>query len=257
MKRLRRAIREPFGTAGLIVACVALIAALAGGAYAASGLSGKQKKEVKKIAKQEARKVGKPFQGAGPQGPAGPAGPQGSAGANGKDGAQGPKGDKGETGATGQQGLPGADGTFSTGPLPPEQTLTGAWVAKSTGIGFFPTAISFPIQVAGGLTAGHVHFVRPDGKEVQIDFGTLEEEDLGVPADCPGTFTAPAAEPGHLCVYAQTVPASMKIGSNTIYPLTTPNATGPEGASGFGARLSALAQAAGEGWGSWAVTAPE
>ncbi|MDX6634333.1 MAG: hypothetical protein QOF06_536 [Solirubrobacterales bacterium] len=85
MKRLRhpiRAIREPFGTAGLILACVALIAALAGGAYAASkGLTPQQKKEVKKIAKS--------FQGTGPQGSAGAAG---LAGANGKDGTNGADG---------------------------------------------------------------------------------------------------------------------------------------------------------------------
>ena len=61
MKRLRhpiRAIREPFGTAGLIVACVALVLALTGAAFAAAGLTGKQKKEVEKIAKKYAGKPG-------------------------------------------------------------------------------------------------------------------------------------------------------------------------------------------------------
>lgn len=99
MKLLRhpiRAIREPFGTAGLIVACVALIAALAGGAYAASnGLTSQQKKEVKKIAKS--------FQGTGPQGAAGA---PGAAGANGKDGA---------AGANGKDGTSGANGVSPTG----------------------------------------------------------------------------------------------------------------------------------------------
>ena len=104
MKRLRhpvRAIREPFGTAGLILACVALVFALTGAAFAAKGaLTGKQKKEVEKIAKKFA---GKP-------GAQGPAGPQGPAGANGKDGTQGEKGAKGDPGTPGGPGTPGADG---------------------------------------------------------------------------------------------------------------------------------------------------
>jgi hypothetical protein len=98
MKRLRhpvRAIREPFGTAGLIVACVALVLALTGAAFAAAGLTGKQKKEVEKIAKKFA---GKP----GAAGAQGPAGPQGAAGANGKDGSNGTNGTAGAPGAAGK-----------------------------------------------------------------------------------------------------------------------------------------------------------
>jgi len=104
MKRLRhpvRAIREPFGTAGLVVACVALILALTGAAFAAAGLTGKQKKEVEKIAKKFAGKPGAP----------GATGAQGPAGANGKDGAQGEKGATGNTGAAGPAGSAGATGT--------------------------------------------------------------------------------------------------------------------------------------------------
>jgi hypothetical protein len=93
VSRLRhpiRAIREPFGTAGLIVAMVALVAALGGTALAAKGaLTGKQKKEVEKIAMK--------FQGSGPAGPAGPAGSKGDPGADGKN-------------ATGSAGLPGEAG---------------------------------------------------------------------------------------------------------------------------------------------------
>jgi hypothetical protein len=106
MKRLHpiRAIREPFGTAGLVVACVAMVLALTGAAFAAKGaLTGKQKKEVEKIAKKYA---GKP----GAAGAAGPAGPQGAAGAAGKDGAQGEKGAKGDAGSPGSPGAPGAPG---------------------------------------------------------------------------------------------------------------------------------------------------
>ena len=94
MKRLRRpirAVREPFGKAGLVVAMVALIAALGGSAIAAKGaLTGKQKKEVTKIAQKYA---GKP----GAQGAQGPAGAKGDAGAPGAKGDPGPAGDRGGT----------------------------------------------------------------------------------------------------------------------------------------------------------------
>jgi hypothetical protein len=81
MKRLRhpvRAIREPFGTAGLVIACVALVLALTGAAFAAGKLSGQQKKEVERIAKR--------FQGTGPQGPQGPQGEPGAPGLTGASG---------------------------------------------------------------------------------------------------------------------------------------------------------------------------
>jgi hypothetical protein len=100
MKRLRhpvRAIREPFGTAGLVVACVALIAALGGTALAAAKLNSTQKKEVEKIAKKYAGKPGAP-------GATGPAGPQGPAGAAGKDGTNGTNGTNGTAGAPGAAG---------------------------------------------------------------------------------------------------------------------------------------------------------
>lgn len=100
MNRLRhpvRAIREPFGTAGLIVACIAMVLALTGAAFAAKGaLTGKQKKEVEKIAKKFAGKPGAAG-AAGAQGPAGPQGPVGPAGANGKDGAPGAPGPTGKS----------------------------------------------------------------------------------------------------------------------------------------------------------------
>ncbi len=106
MKRLRhpvRAIREPFGTAGLVVACVALIAALGGTALAAAKLNSTQKKEVEKIAKKFAGKPGAP-------GAPGAVGPQGSPGANGKDGLNGTNGTDGKDGENGTDGSPGAPG---------------------------------------------------------------------------------------------------------------------------------------------------
>jgi hypothetical protein len=112
MSRLRhpvRAIREPFGKAGLTVAICALVLAMVGGAYAAGALSGKQKKEVEKIAKKFA---GKP-------GATGAAGANGTNGTNGKDGAPGTagipgtpgkNGTDGEDGEPGEPGEPGANG---------------------------------------------------------------------------------------------------------------------------------------------------
>jgi hypothetical protein len=143
MKRLRhpvRAIREPFGTAGLIVACVALIAALGGTALAAKGaLTGKQKKEVEKIAKKFAGKPGAP----GAQGPAGPAGKDGTAGAK---GATGPQGSIGPKGATGPAGLKGDKGNKGDEGESPEGTsFTGAEEETIFGAG------QHPCHEAGGV----------------------------------------------------------------------------------------------------------
>jgi hypothetical protein len=113
VKRLRhpiRAIREPFGAAGLIIAMVALVAALGGSALAASGaLTGKQKKEVEKIAKKYAGKPGAP----------GAAGTNGTNGTNGKDGSNGSKGDKGDPGTNGTNGTNGVDGESVTASVVP------------------------------------------------------------------------------------------------------------------------------------------
>jgi len=107
-----RAIREPFGKAGLIVSVVALVFAMLGGAYAATNSGGG--KAVASKAKAGPRGP------RGKTGPAGPAGPQGPAGANGKDGSSGANGSNGTNGKDGQSvsGTPiaagGACGT-STG----------------------------------------------------------------------------------------------------------------------------------------------
>src|SRR5262249_46017666 len=116
-------IREPFGTAGLVVACVALIAALGGTALAAAKLNSTQKKEVEKIAKKFAGKPGAPG-AAGPPGPAGPpreGGGQGRKrghpqdGANRKDGGNGKDGANGKDGTNGTNGTDGTDGETPTG----------------------------------------------------------------------------------------------------------------------------------------------
>jgi hypothetical protein len=225
VKRLRhpiRAIREPFGTAGLIVACVALIAALGGTALAAKGaLTGKQKKEVTAIAK---RFAGKP----GPAGAPGPAGPQGPAGAKGDTGLRGEKGEKGEKGERGLQGEPGksvtaepaptgsgageceaggtkfevegsgtsevvcngANGTGGSGggTLGSGETETGQfgmqWKAEPGGFQNLE-AISFPRPLAVALPVTSVHYLKPG------------ETTTG----CTGSPQNPTAASGTLCLY--------------------------------------------------------
>lgn len=199
-------IHNKLGTAGLVVAVIALVAALAGTAIAAAGLNSKQKKEVKKIAKQFAGKPG----ATGPQGPAGAQGPKGDTGA------KGDKGDQGAQGAQGIQGVPGQNGTFSTEPLPSEQTLTGMWSAAGGEGDVALATISFPIEVIPAPTALYefvsggkiLSFELKDGEvkwyPTGTPPGTLEEAEADEKAfkeACPGTADAPDAAPGFLCIY--------------------------------------------------------
>jgi hypothetical protein len=175
-----RAIEEPFGKAGLIVAVIALVLALTGAAFAAAGLNSKQKKEVTKIAKKFA----------GAPGPAGPQGPAGTNGTNGKEGAAGKAGTNGANGKSvvlvneepagceHEEGLTyeiegsgvqkevcrGPEGSPWTagGTLPSEKTETGAWTVTSNtseNVGPINTTISFPIPLASALAANKVHYV--------------------------------------------------------------------------------------------------
>src|SRR5262249_50941084 len=88
-------------------------------------------------------------------------------------GAQGPKGDKGDPGPF-------------VGTLPSGQTLRGAFfmnLPASSGGQEVGTSVSFGFQLASEPT---VHFVTQ---------GTTP------PAECPGTSAAPAAVPGHFCMF--------------------------------------------------------
>jgi hypothetical protein len=264
-------IHNKLGTAGLIVAVIALVAALSGAAIAAKGgLSGKQKKEVEKIAKKVV-KPGPP--GApglpGPAGPAGPAGPKGDQGIQGAQGAQGPPG---------PQGPPG---TFSTEPLPADESLTGIWSVTGSAHPS-PAAISFPIEVSPAPTAivqsdfaaspigtelknGSVEVYGPYpctgdfgdptnpecivfGEESQW-FERLQESKEAWEEACPGDFNDPEAGSGFLCVYK-------KDGVNFTEPLFEPAAAAKsEAAHEFG--VTVPYQFGSEGGyvrGSWAVT---
>jgi hypothetical protein len=248
-----RAIREPFGTAGLIVACIALIAAVGGTAWAASGLNAKQKKEVKAIAKKYAGKPGAP----------GPAGPAGTNGTNGKDGTNGAPGKDGTNvtfSPASEAACPSGGSVFKaangettvcngetgfTESLPAEATETGHWDISVAG-GEHPVAsISFNIPLAAPLGAGGVHY---------IEHGSTSQE-------CPGTVEEPEAESGNLCVYEGGAAEGVTAGVGLIYPTFEELAlVGEAGTLKSGAVLFLLEESgAGEeerhfADGSWAVT---
>jgi hypothetical protein len=210
VKRLRhpiRAIREPFGTAGLIIAMVALVAALGGSAVAAnSALSGKQKKEVEKIAKKFAGKPGTNG-AAGPQGQPGAAGAAGGAGKEGPQGKEGPEGKQGKEGRQGKQGEPWTAG----GTLPANATETGLWsvgpVSSADAIAVITAPVaSFAIKLESVPTAESVHYILANGKEYRFNPAKLpaeEEIEEAASTACLGTVAEPTATAGNLCIYSQ------------------------------------------------------
>ena len=235
-KRLRhpvRALREPFGKAGLIVAICALVLALTGAAFAAGALTGKQKKEVEKIAKKFAGKPG-PAGPAGANGAPGPQGPAGPAGAAGKEGPQGKEG---------KQGLEGSPWTAG-GTLPSGETETGAWAfivgpeQPTFHVPIGKSPISFPIPVADPGEGGTLTL-------------NLLKQGEGETAACPGNFREPKAEPGQLCVYAR-----VELDTGPGLELDIPgNGSASEIIAG-GTVYSSEGEEGGYAEGSWAVTAP-
>jgi hypothetical protein len=265
-----RAIREPFGTAGLIVAMVALIAAVGGSAYAATKLNGTQKKEVEKIAKKFA---GKP----------------GSNGANGAAGANGAPGSKGDAGAAGAPGTSATTTTFTgvkgscteggievksgspavnvcngkkgdpaefPSTLPSGKTEKGTWAigtGASTSVSS-ETGISFPIPLAASGGAGSAAAFNA-AKTKEIEEGTVD------PSGCTGSVANPTAPQGKLCVYTAfegrekaqgNYQARISDGNELV------NRYGVSGAILFGPFLEGepATPAFVEAFGSWAVTAP-
>jgi len=290
MSRLRhpiRAIREPFGTAGLVVAVIALVLALTGAAFAAAGLNGKQKKEVEKIAKKYAGKPGK----------------DGAPGAAGKDGTNGTNGAPGEKGANGKSvavtpiasggskcggragaevkqegagtGTPVCEGSpwSAGGTLPSGKTETGVWsVSLPPTESFFEVKvpISFPIPLneartttAGKATAFYFSSEQVANGEFEVentvtttmfDSGcrwSLESVALGEPLVKPE-----ATVPGTLCVFSQEETGGLSATPEFGIP-------GDPFESGFGpaGALMRFSHPSGpgpqiKGAGVWAVTAP-
>lgn len=214
-----RAIREPFGKAGLIVACIALVFALVGGAYAAGKLSSKQQREVKKIVAAEIKKHPGLAGAPGGQGNPGPAGAAGKDGANGTDGAgvtttalepgEGPEGEECAKGGielhsasgvnvicNGEKGEPGETGNPAEFPksLPAGRSESGTWLMSSMTektqgsyhVGYLTVSFPIPLKPGDGYEP---HFLKP-GETT---------------AECPGENNSSewVAEPGNLCVYAK------------------------------------------------------
>lgn len=295
MKLLRhpkRAIREPFGKAGLIVAIVALVAATVGGAYAATGgqplatssgkhhkknknkksnagLNGKQKKQVKNIAKSEAKKYANSNPGA-----AGATGPQGPAGAAGAKGDKGEKGDNGTNGTNGANGTNGVNGesveAFPTAGEPGEPCEgTGGVVYE---VEATPTEICNGKDgkegspwTAGGLPAGATE------KGVWSFSANTEDGELNVPISfnvpLSGVLVASKVHfvgptGGGVCEGNVNGPTAPE-GELCVYEAATANVSGGEiyalnestGASSAGALIYFEITGNGAyGYGSWAVT---
>ena len=260
-----RAIREPFGTAGLIIAVVALVAAVGGTAFAAAKLNSTQKKEVEKIAKKFAGKNGT----------------NGTNGTNGSNGAPGAKGDTGAPGKDGTPGAPGKDGTsvtntpiakgvagkcdelggaeFKVGAgtatfacngetgftevLPSEKTEVGNWSVSAIGTSQIevPAAISYSIPLAE--PSEHVVFLNQEETEEST---TTPKE--GCELEVENLAAKPVAPPGTLCVFTRIKEAgSVSRIANGVEVGDSPAGAFIWGKSSVGGALGIS--------GTWAVTA--
>lgn len=265
-----RSIREPFGTAGLIVAMIALVAALGGTALAAAKLNSTQKKEVEKIAKKFAGKPGANGTN-GTNGSPGAKGDNGAPGAPGTAGAAGTSGTNGKSvvvttvaspGCNGQAGAEvkqegGASGvkvcngtTGFTETLPKGKTETGVFFILSSAAEageFFSAGFSFNIPLAQGATP---FYIGPEEGEGEPNEGTSVSS-----GECFGTFEEPGAKEGNLCVFAQASSNAKSFFGNHISTIAQTEA----GKTGrFGAGVESLSEEAGPVGesGTWAVTAP-
>jgi hypothetical protein len=142
----------------------------------------------------------------------------------------GAKGDRGD------RGVPGPAGPI-TSDLPRGVTLRGTFASQGTGAGNQARqGVSFGLQLAIAPTP---HYIK---------FGTA------VPDGCTGgTVTAPAADPGHLCIYeGGTTNASATRGFlNPIDDSVTTVARW-----GFGVYVNGAGAGSFVAQGTWAVTAP-
>jgi hypothetical protein len=271
LKKLKhpiRRLREPLGTAGLVVAIVALVAALAGGAYAASGVIVGSSGDLTKAQEKQVTKIAKKSSKPGPPGATGPAGPTGPAGAAGKDGTNG---------ADGKDGAPGKDGvnvTFSpaseaacvaggsvfkasngetticngetgfTETLPSGKTETGSWAGAVYEVG--PVAISFNIPLAAPIDESHT-LVIPEGATPPAE--CQNPEHVGT-----ASVENPEAKPGFFCIYVDITPESAV--KEIEAPGTDTDGAGTTGTFVILETTSTSGEEHGKGRGTWAVTAP-
>jgi hypothetical protein len=269
-------IRKRFTYANVAVT-VALVFAMSGGAYAAS-------KYVITSTKQISPKVLKSLKGAkGANGANGANGAAGLTGPAGPGGPVGPGGAKGETGASGGEGKAGVSVTskevtapactnkeggseftagstktfacngkagspWTAGGLPKGASEMGEWSVTQSGEVTVTTTISFTVPLAAALPAANVHFIGEGEGE-----GEKSPAAAIISKECEGTYKAPKAASGNLCVF-----------TNILINATLGSAVGGEGLHGFGgngadrsgAQLEFLVTAKGLvlANGSWVVT---
>ncbi len=238
---------------------LALVFAMAGGAYAAKKFIITSKSQIKPSVWAQLKGKngangtngtnGAPGlngkDGVGSQGPQGPQGPQGEKGLKGDTGSVGPTGATGTTGKEGPTGKEGATGTTgatgspwtASGTLPPGKTETGTWSYGEVPAGtntYIPLSFSIPLDPAKAVPA--IFFTRPTwtykGNPAGPEWFDADKFGLGSPkalegaelleaeTACPGSNTAPEAEPGFLCIYTtflgtgvQEEPEFLKVGT--------------------------------------------
>jgi hypothetical protein len=245
-----------------ITATLALVFAMSGGAVAATHYLLTSTRQIS------------PRVLAALRGRAGAAGAKGAAGAPGASGATGAPGPEGKAGANGtsvtSRQFEGAAGgcmqggseftaangtTFACngqtieekareGPKPPpwpsslpsKTTETGTWSFASAAAGLTRVSLSFTVPTAQPLEPiegrGPVELLEPG-----------EEDPLDAHPNCPGTVAQPRADPGFICVYAETLEAPLvehgPVRTSGVVLVFKSNSASPEIDEG-----------------TWAVTAP-
>jgi len=153
-------------------------------------------------------------------------------------GLQGPPGSKGDAGGRGERGERGEPGPFPTGDLPSGATLRGVFFVAGT-----------DTAATAARSGSTISFVFPLAQAPEPHY--VVEGALPI-TECPGTAAAPAALPGHLCVYEGSASnaSNVSIGDPV-------SGIGP-GTSRFGATISAVGDFESNFGisGTWAVTAP-
>jgi hypothetical protein len=184
---------------------VALVFAMSGGAYAAGKYLITSTKQISpKVLKSLVGKTGPAGANgapgatgalgpAGPQGPAGAKGETGATGAAGVEGKEGPEGKEGKEGPEGKAGKEGKEGTFGGQKLPAGKMLTGQWAASGydeggESVGIATTGVTYALPVE--LPEGKEHYFKVD-------------EAASPGSGCTGKEHNPGAEPGNLCVFAE------------------------------------------------------
>ncbi|MBS1884268.1 MAG: hypothetical protein JSS97_15085 [Actinobacteria bacterium] len=174
---IRRRVREPFGKAGLVVACCAVLLACTGGAFAAGQLTGPAKKEVAKIAAKQAKK----FATAGPAGKAGPTGPAGPAGPAGP---QGPAGTAAAWGSVQTNGSGNATFTMQKG-------FAGPPTTPQPGLFCIPAPVQGVVVALTLEQPGFIQQVAPNQCGGGGNYEVATQNLAGNPENLPFTILVP------------------------------------------------------------------